>query len=290
MTPLRLLADATSRGGSLEPALAQLAGLEADVCRTTTREVGEAARKSLAEGWRYLVAVGGDDTVAEIVDAVAGEDLVLGVVPTGPACDFVRTFGLDRPPSVLARHLVTDAVMDIDIGVVSYVAPDGSAATRRFANIAQVGYGADLIRREAGKLGRLGRVGTLIAAYGAIAGVPSQEAEVTVAHTTAAGPFVNLVVANGQFYARGSKVAPRALPDDGSFNVQIFTGTPSQVFLLTSRISRGDHLPDPGIREYQSPTVEIAPGTPVPVEADGIYLGTTPASFSLLPKALRLKI
>jgi diacylglycerol kinase (ATP) len=285
--PPRLLADTTS-----EPILSELrdAGLKADVLRTTTQEVGEAARSSLAEGWRYLVAVGGDDTVSEVVDALVGEEFVLGVVPVGPACDFARTFGLDRPPAMLARHLVTDACMDIDVGVVEYASVDGSAATRRFANLAQVGYGADLVRRQAGPLRRLGRVGALIAAYRAIAAVPRQEAEVVVAHTTAAGPFVNLVVANGQFYAEGSKVAPRALPDDGSFNVQIFGGGPSQVFVMTTQIFRGEHLPDPAIREYQSPTVAIAPEVPVAVEADGRYLGTTPASFSLLPKALRLKI
>jgi diacylglycerol kinase (ATP) len=288
--PLRLLADTTSRGGSLQPALAGLAGLDADVVRTTTREVGDAARRSVAEGWRYLVVVGGDDTLFEVVNVVAGEELVLGVVPTGPACDFARTYGLDRPPDVLAERLVTDAAMDIDIGVVDYVAPDGSPATRRFANVAQAGYGADLVRRQAGSLRRLGRVGALVAAYRAIAAVPRQEAEVKLASTVADGSFVNLVVANGQFYAGGAKIAPRGLPDDGVFNVQIFTGSPSQVFLLTTAIYRGDHLPDPAIREYQSPTASLAPGVPVAVEADGIYVGTTPASFSLLPKALRLKI
>lgn len=284
---LRLLADSTA-----QPTLDRLAaaGLDADVLRTTTAGAAEAACASIAEGWRYLAVVGGDDSVSTVVDALAGEQVVLGVVPTGPRCDFARTFGLDRPPEVLARHLASDAAMDIDVGVVNYVAPDGSAATRRFANVAQVGYGADLVRRSGGALRRLGRVGALLGAYRAIAALPRQDAEVAVAHTTADGAFVNLVVANGQFYAAGSKVAPRALPDDGLFNVQIFGGEPSQVFLLTTKIFRGEHLPDPAIREYQSPTVQIAPDVALPVEADGAFLGTTPASFHLLPKALRLKL
>jgi diacylglycerol kinase family enzyme len=42
--------------------------------------------------------------------------------------------------------------------------------------------------------------------------------------------------------------------------------------------------------EFQSPTAVIAPDIPIPVEADGEYLGNTPAEFSLLPQALRLKI
>jgi diacylglycerol kinase family enzyme len=292
--PLRLLADTAAR--ALEPTLRELlgelesAGLAADVLRVPTAQIGPAALDSTEHGWRYLAVVGGDDAVSEAAGALAGGTAILGVVPAGAGSDFARTFGLDRSPQVLAKHLASEATMDIDVGVVRCVAPDGSARERRFANVAQVGYGADLIRREAGLAGRLGRVGRLLAAYASIAAVPRQDAEVEVAHTTATGPFANLVVANGQFHAGGAKVAPRGLPDDGRLNVQIYGGPPSQVFLLTARILAGEHLPDPGIREYQSPTVTVAPPVPVPVEADGRYLGRTPASFSLLPRALRLKI
>jgi diacylglycerol kinase (ATP) len=169
------------------------------------------------------------------------------------------------------------------------VDPEGGSARRHFVNVAQAGYGAGLVRRQR-RLRALGRVGTLLAAWAAIRAVPRQEASVAVAHTARTLPFVNLVVANGQFYANGSKVAPRALPDDGSLNVQVFTGDRSQVFLLTTRIYRGEHLPDPEVVEYQSPTVELETGLAVPVEADGTYLGRTPARFWVLPAALRLKL
>ena len=85
------------------------------------------------------------------------------------------------------------------------------------------------------------------------------------------------------------KVAPRALPDDGKFNVQVFTGQRSQVFLMTTQIYRGEHLPHPEVVEYQSATAEVAPEIPLPVEADGEYLGEHHRlEFGVAPGALRV--
>lgn len=312
--PLRLIVNPHAGRGRVGRTLPQLQAalrerdLEHDVVETTGPGDGtRAARQALEEGRRFLVAVGGDGTVHEVVNGMfdvpspegadAGglptpvrADAVLGVVAAGSGCDFVRTFGLDRQPEIVARHMDGDATMSIDVGLAQYVDAAGARATRVFANIAEVGYGAEVVRRAARLPRMLGRSRYLFAAWGAIRGLHRQEAAVTVDHTTAEVPVVNLVVANCQFFGGGMKVAPRALPDDGKFNVQIFTGERSQVFTMTSKIYRGEHLPHPNVVEYQSATAALAPAVPLPVEADGEVLGTTPASFRIAEQVLRLKI
>lgn len=271
--------------------------LEHDV--HTTRGPGdatEAARQALADGCRYLVAVGGDGTVHEVVNGMFADsepiapDAVLGVVPAGSGSDFARTFGLHIPPSRLVRHLATDAVQPIDVGRVRYTGSDGAAAERLFVNIGEVGYGAEAVRKADHYPRWLGRVRYLLAAYGAIRAVRRPQTTVRLATNERTLPLVNLVVANAQFFGGGMKVAPRALPDDGRLNVLAFFGERSQVFTLTQRLYRGEHLPNPHIAEWQSPVVAVDPPVPLGVEADGQYLGATPAEFSLLPQALRLKI
>ena len=307
--PMRLLVNPRAGRGNVAKQLPQLRAelenrkLDYDIFETTRAgQMVEAAEQALEEGVRYLVAVGGDGTVHEVVngmyrvDDATGEiapiapDAVLAVVAAGSGCDFIRTFGLDRKVEVLGRHLATEHVMPIDVGVVTYVDPNGQPARRMFANIAEVGYGGEVVRRVARYPRFLGRVRYLIGAYAAILSLDRQETTVKVAHTDAHVPLVELVVANGQFFGGGMKVAPRALPDDGKFNVQIFTGQRSQMFLMTTQIYRGEHLPHPEVVEYQSATAEVAPEIPLPVEADGEYLGTTPATFSLLERSLQLKI
>jgi diacylglycerol kinase (ATP) len=300
---LRLIVNPRAGRGGIGTQLAELrAGLDAegldhDVVETTAPGgATRAARQALEEGCRYLVAVGGDGTVHEVVNGMFVDDrpvspqAVLAVVGAGSGCDFARTFGLNIPISRLVTHLATEAIHPIDVGRMTYLDPGGSPATRYFVNIAEVGYGAEVVQRAARYPRRLGRFRYLIAAYGAIRAMTRPATTVTLQQTQFTQPVVNVVAANAQFFGGGMKVAPRALPDDGRFNVQVFTGPRSQVFTLTQKIYRGEHLPNPEIREYQSPTVAVDAAVPLPVEADGEHLGSTPVTFSLLDKALRLKI
>ena len=301
--PMRLIVNPRAGRGAVGKTMPRLTealrshGLEFDIVETTgARYASEAAAIALRDGIRYLVAVGGDGTVHEVVNGMfdgttpIAPDAVFGVVGAGSGCDFIRTFGLDRDVTVMARHLATADTMPIDVGVANYIDATGEQARSLFANIAEVGYGAEVVRRAAKYPRWFGRVRYLLGAYAAIASGTTPMATVKVAHTEKTTRIVELVVANGQFFGGAMKVAPRALPDDGLFNVQIFTGQRSQVFTMTMKLYRGEHLPHPDITEYQSPTVELAPETPLLVEADGEVLGHTPASFSLLDRALLLKI
>lgn len=301
--PARLIVNMDAGSGRVRAVLPELTaalrsgGLEFDVAETAgPDEATGVARTALDDGIRYLIAVGGDGTVHHIVNgmfvdrAPVAEDAVLGVCGVGTGSDFVRNFGLDRPPAVIARHLLTPHTMPIDVGVAEFTTADGARAERLFANIAEVGYGAEVVRRAGRLPRRLGRLRYLFAAWAAIAAVDRTDAEVSVDFTTRELGLVELVVANGQFFGGGMKVAPRAIPQDGRFSVLAFTGTRSQVFMLTTQLYAGEHLPHPQIVEYQSATCGITTASPLLVEADGEVLGTTPARFSMLKRSLLLKI
>ena len=256
------------------------------------------ARESVETGRsRFVVAVGGDGTVHEVVnglvDPASGarvEGAVLGIVPAGSGCDFARTFGLDRSPERLARHLDGETLYPIDIGRARLRGRDGSPRTVCFANIAEAGYGGVVVDR-ANRLPRfLGPARYLVGVFAAIRSFERRVMRVVLDHTEVEAEFSNVVVANGQFFGGNMKVAPRALPDDGRFNVQLFGGTPKDVFLKTPKLRKGEHIPGPDVQEYQSTRVEVHTEAPVLVEADGEVLGTTTVEFDLLPKALDLKI
>ncbi len=300
---LRLIVNPQAGRGRVRQNLANLRraldehGLDHDVVETEgPGHATTLTREALAAGWRYVAAVGGDGTVHEVLngwfdgDDPVADQAVLAVASAGSGSDFARTFGLPRRPEVLVHHFASTDTVPVDVGRMRYRDTDGVDTTRLFANIAEVGWGAEVVRRANRSPRWLGRARYLAAAYGAIAATRRPQTSVELGHTTLERPLVNLVVANGQFFGGGMKVAPRAVPDDDRFNVQLFWGGRSQVFVLTTRIFRGDHLPHPNIAEHQSATVAVESVEPLAVEADGEYLGTTPASFSLLPRALRLKV
>lgn len=276
-------------------------GLAYEVALTTgPGDATEVARQAVEDrGLRYVVAVGGDGTVHEVVNGLVDPSSgrhrgsvrpVLGVVAGGSGCDFIRTFGLDRSPERVAAHLDGDALFPIDLGRVRYLDADGTERVRVFANIAEAGYGG-LVTELANGLPRwLGQVRYVVAIAGAIRRFRLTHASVRVDHTEVAEPVSNVIVANGQFFGGGLKVAPRALPDDGTFNVQIWRGSALAVFKETPKLRVGEHLNSPDVREYQSATVGLETEAPLVLEADGEVLGTTPASFDVLPRVIDLKV
>ncbi len=303
---LHLIVNPRSGSGSARKAVPELTrlldaeGIAHEVHTTRGRGDATAIARRLVEGeGRYIAAVGGDGTVHEVVNGLlhhdgtaVRSDAVLAVISAGSGGDFARTYGLDRPVDRLVRrHLATTDTLSLDVGRVVYAATGTGEETQRFfVNIAEVGWGAEVVRR-AERLPRfIGRVRYLLAAYGAIRAVNRQEVTLDLGKVQPHVPLVELVVANGQFFGGGMKVAPRALPDDGLFNVLAFTGNRSQVFTLSPKLYQGEHLPNPQIAEWQSETVSLAPADPMLVEADGELLGTTPAAFDVIRRPLTLKI
>lgn len=256
------------------------------------------ARRAAEEGRGYVIAVGGDGTVHEVVNGlvdattgtVRGEDPILGVVPGGSGCDLVRTFGLDRSPEVLARHLATEATTRIDLGRVRYLDAAGEEQVRLFANVAEVGYGGSVSRLANRLPRRVGPARYPLAIVGSVAWFRRVETSVEVDGGTVREPVCNVVVANGQFYGGGLKVAPRALPGDGSLNVQSWGGHPIDVIRAQPQLRTGAHLAREDVREWSSRRVTVTTTRPVHVEADGEFLGTTPARFDVLPQVLRFKL
>lgn len=288
------------RGEVLRAASASLhqLGLDHDVAETTA--IGDAsriAREAVEDGRRFIVAVGGDGTVHEVVnglvDAETGaphrEDTVLGIVPGGSGGDLARTFGFDRRPERAVRHLLGDVVNNFDVGRVRLTGPDGRPRTVLFANIAEAGYGGTVTALAARLPRRFGSARYGVATVAAIARFRLVETTVRLDKHELTEPLSNVVVANGQFFGGGMNVAPRALPWDGRFNVQAWTGRPVDVLRAGPALRKGTHTARSDVREWNSATVAVD-GPPLVVEADGEVLGTTPATFDVLPSVLRIKL
>jgi diacylglycerol kinase (ATP) len=275
-------------------------GLEHDVVVTSRRgQATQLAREAVERDARtYLIAVGGDGTVHEVVNGlvdagsgqVRGADPVLAVVGNGSGCDLVRTFGLDRPPERLIDHLVTDATLQLDLGRVTLTGPDGQPHTVLFHNVAEVGFGAEVVATAARLPRRLGATRYAVAIVAGWGRFRRVETTVTVDGGERTEALCNVIVANGQFFGGGLRVAPRALPTDGRFNVQTWGGTPTDVLGASRLLRSGRHLARADVREWQSAEVSVHGRRALAVEADGEVLGTAPARFDVLPGVLRFKL
>ena len=254
----------------------------------------ELARRARAEGRSLVVAVGGDGTVHEVVNGLLAEGddgpvPVLGVVPGGSGCDYARTFALpDAIDEAVALLASPSSPQAVDVGEVRCQGSEG-ACRRLFVNVAEVGIGADVAHRAAGLPRSLGAGRYVVAFALTLAAHRQVDADVEAALERYEGPLTNLVVAIGQYFGGGMRVAPTADPADGDFDVQVQFGSKLEYAMAMPRVFRGTHLPHPRVIEWRTANLEIHSDPAARLEADGELLGTTPATFRLLPGALRLK-
>lgn len=259
-------------------------------------EASALSRELLRRGDRFLVAVGPDEVVHHVVDGLfvegrpADPEAVLGVIPVGAPVDFARTFGLPEDPARAAGHLTGENLYPIDAGLVSCAVDGGAPARRPFVNIAQAGLGAVVLARAGSLPGVLGRARRFLGFWVSLAASRPTQVLLTGDRRSWEGRIHNVVIANCQYNGDGVKISPRSWPGDGYLEVLVMKGPRSDAFTILPRAYRGEHLPHPNIVEYRCRTLRIEAERPLRIEADGQVLGTTPATFEVVPQSVRLKI
>ena len=283
------------------PALERaLAAHGLDFALEVTRAPGDAtrlARQAIEDGRRFLVAVGGDGTVQEVLNGMFddGEPLVeqpvLGVVAATSGCDLVRSFGLPDDTDGGCRHLAGPNTYPFDVIKISYD-DGGERRTRYAANLVEVGLGAAVARTTARLPARLGNARRFLGFWGAYVRTRAASVKVDADMKTFEGRAFNVIVANAQFTSDGLRMSPRSFPGDGVLDALVFRGPRSDAYRMLPRIYRhGDHIPDPNIHEMRAKIrVAVEADRPLPIVADGEVLGTTPATFQIVPQRILLKL
>ncbi len=255
------------------------------------------AREALESGGRYLVAVGGDGTAHEVVNGMfadgkpIGEDAVLGVVAAGSGSDLIRTFGLPGDATRACGHLTGENTYPLDIGKITFAGPGGEGVVRYFVNIAEAGLGAAVAARAERLPHSLGQSRYFFGFWLTLPRFKLAHVRVEADRRAYEGPAYMVVVANCQYYGGGMKVSPRSYPGDGVLDVLVMKGPKSDSFTMLPKIYRGEHVPHDHIAEMRARVaVRVESDRPLPIEADGEVLGSTPATFEILPQCLQMKL
>ena len=103
--------------------------------------------------------------------------------------------------------------------------------------------------------------------------------------------MLDVIVANCEWLGGGMHMVPAAEPDDGLFDVLLIGDVTKRDLVQTlPKIYRGTHLPHPKAEELRGASVRVDAPTPLPVELDGEQPGTTPATFAVVPRAVRIRV
>jgi len=262
---------------------------------------GQHAQRAIAEGCDAVIACGGDGTVHEILQTMAGTNVALGVIPLGTANALAADIGLPRDPARAARMLLHATPQRISVGRVRYVDPEGAPGSRFF--IVAAGIGADgyfFSRVNSRMKQRLGYAHYLIEALRlwAVHTFPMFRAAFTEnardgAHTADVSQVLAVRITN--FGGLVRKLVPVASIRKPNLHVIAFKTR-----------NRLDYMRFMGAvwfrRHTYATPIELVDCTRVEcraldgateqvfVEADGEFLGTLPVSIEVVPQSLMLLI
>lgn len=253
----------------------EAAGLRAEVVVTPGR--GEAARLAAAavdDGYRTILAVGGDGTANEVANGIAGSQAAMALYPIGKGNDLARSLGYPRGRR-LAEWLVGVArPRTIDAGEVN---------GRLFLNATGVGIDGHVAERVRSAT----PLGYLIASLGGIATYRPQRMDVRIDGETVLGRFLTVIASNGRYFGGGMCPAPRARLDDGLLDVTVagdLSRAASVVALV--RIYFGRHENGTTITTRTARSVRIELERPLAYEVDGEPSRTDRLVISVRPAAL----
>jgi diacylglycerol kinase (ATP) len=257
------------------------------------------AREEVRAGRGLVVVVGGDGTISEVADGLleAGANgTALGMIPRGTGGDFCRLLELPHDPLEAARRIRDGKVRTVDAGRVRFIGHDGAPQSRHFVNVASFGFSSDVALRANRSSKRFGAKAAFVGATMRTL-VAYSNAEVTLAVDGGAPRRVTLLlgaVGNGRFFGGGMKICPESALDDGHLDL-VVVGDLGRLEFLTKfpRIYEGTHLSMKQVEGVRLRTLEVRPVDPeahIPVEIDGETPGRLPATFEVLPGALRLRL
>ena len=255
----------------------------------------ELAEEAADGGYRYLVAVGGDGTVNEVANGILrsskSSETMLGVVSTGTGCDFARSAGIPRHYVSVCSSLTGSRSLLIDVGVVEYQSK-GQTVRRYFVNAAGIGFDAAVVeatQRMPKHPG--GTIPYLTGLLWTLFGYRNKSVVLRIGDRVEAARILSVVVANGSYFGGGMHVAPEASMNDSLLDV-VTIGDIDKFDLLKSlpMVYKGTLGNHPKVTMEKASRIAVESSECVLVHADGELLGEGPASFWLIPAALRIVV
>ena len=289
---------------AVESAVAVLreAGIETEMMETQGPHTGrELARQAAAQGCDTVIACGGDGTVHEVLQTVAGSETALGVVPMGTANALAADLGLFAPPARAARALLTAKPVRVGVGRIFYHDRFGAEHSRYFTVAAGVGAdGQFFYRLDANLKRRFGYAAYLWEALHIWSTHTFPYFDATVKTPESSRPRVEqvsqlLAVRIGNFGGVVQNLIPGAALRNSHLRLVAFkTRSRLRYLKFVAAVIFRRHRFSSEIESIKASSVECrahdGSSERVLVEADGDMLGCLPARIEVVPNALTLLI
>ncbi|MDP7062993.1 MAG: diacylglycerol kinase family lipid kinase [Planctomycetota bacterium] len=270
-----------------------------------TRAAGDAthiAKDAVERGQDYIIAVGGDGTVHEVVNGLMLAELpepkykpkpILGIWPAGRGSDFARGVGIPGDPAMALELLVAGKAQSVDIGFIQCRDEGGKQVERYFLNAVDFGIGAVVCERLTKKPWFMpGRptylwqtVRTLLTFRNPTVSFASDD------HPLVTKKIITVVIANNAYFGGGMCIAPDARVNDGELDLVVVGDL--RRFEAIRRLGEtfsGNRILHPDVHYSRCKRLEARSESKVLLEADGELVGHLPATLELAERRLKIVV
>jgi diacylglycerol kinase (ATP) len=253
----------------------------------SSEDLREQAERGASEGYRYLVALGGDGAFHHLVEAIHGTEAVAGFFPAGNGNDIAADLGIPADPLDAAEAFLKSAPRAIDLIRAQF----GDGRRAHYIGAGGMGLDAEAAHLANTKFKRLPGVTRYLA--GALweffhGGSIGLHAEMDGVAWDGRALFV--AVANSTRYGSGIRIAPEAKMDDGWIDIALVQEVrlTRLVEAIPIVLTSGDLRGFPEVRRYRCKRILLQTELPAKVHGDGELLGETPVELTVLPGAVRV--
>ncbi|MBQ7772790.1 MAG: diacylglycerol kinase family lipid kinase [Bacteroidales bacterium] len=255
--------------------------------------------KAINDGYRNIVAVGGDGTIHEVVNGifiqkkVPTTEISLAVIPAGTGNDWIRMYGISKTYSEAVRSLVEKRTVLQDVARVSYY-ETRVQHTRYMANVAGLGYDAvvnlkyNMLKDE----GKYGKGLYLRSAFHTFARFSPVHFNIKAdGKPFYEGMVFSGAVGIGKYNGGGMQQTPYAAVDDELMDLTIIKKMSKLRIARNFRLLySGNIYSIPTVLHTQCKKLEIETFPESRIEIDGEAVGTSPFVFELVPHAIKVVV
>jgi YegS/Rv2252/BmrU family lipid kinase len=254
------------------------------------------SRRGVEDGYRNIIAVGGDGTVNEVVNgcfrqkACDTKELTVGAITVGTGNDWGRMFDIPMDYEGAVRVISQQKRFLQDAGVVYYYF--GTRRLKRyFINIAGLGFDAIVcrntnIQKDKGKSSKALYFWTLLRS---LLGYRYTSTEVDIDGNVFTNEVFTMSLGIGKYSGGGMIQTPNAIPDDGLFDITIIKRMrKGEVIRNLKMLYDGSILEHPKTAGYKGKIILVDSDPLIHLEADGESLGHSPIEFNIIPKSINI--
>jgi diacylglycerol kinase (ATP) len=252
------------------------------------------ARQAVEKKIDTIAVVGGDGTVNEVLNAIAGTDVVLGIIPTGTANDLASYYHIPRDANnacdlILRRR--TERADVIRVNGWHYVTGGGVGLPSRAAEIANAIKNRGAVGRLCARL-----LGSKLYALALVCALSSKRARLNPLSIRLNGSSVrvnalSLMIDNQPFVGRDFLVSPGAVNDDGILDVCLIENSKNLMQTMSTilKVLEGRHVFSSSVKTWRVKEMTVISEKPTAFYGDG-EINHTGSEFriKLLPGALKV--